>query len=399
MTIHDNTAAIGGGIFNAGAAADLVMTNTIVAGNHAPTAPDCSGSITSSGRDIIQDLMGCTVSGSFNPLLLGLDPQLGPLANYGGPTETHILRGAQPRHRRRRRRHGCPQTDQRGVSRPVEFNFEGPPLCDIGAFEAQPWCSADRPMLSIPDNDPAGVSDTQTWQTLGTIDELIVCVSIPHSWVGDLVVTLEHEDTGTTATLIDRPGLPGSTYGCSGDDIFASLWPSIGTVVEEVCDPKLPTIGYDDYFASELAAFSGEALAGDWTLTVSDHAGGDTGVLERWALFTTLASATPTPTPTPTAGVSHTHSHPHRWRDSYRRRLLHPRPTPSTASATATATATGSPTVTVVTEAFGHISDADSNGNAHAHSDGLSLRRRPHLGRQQLLAAGGPGGLAVRAAR
>jgi hypothetical protein len=59
--------------------------------------------------------------------LPGVAPLLGPLANNGGPTDTHALLAGSPAIDA-----GgiCAPTDQRGVTRP-----QGP-ACDIGAFEA-----------------------------------------------------------------------------------------------------------------------------------------------------------------------------------------------------------------------------------------------------------------------
>lgn len=56
------------------------------------------------------------------------DPMLGPLQNYGGPTQTHTLMVGSPAVDNGHPGY-CPDTDQRGVSRP-----DGP-ACDIGAFE------------------------------------------------------------------------------------------------------------------------------------------------------------------------------------------------------------------------------------------------------------------------
>ncbi len=58
------------------------------------------------------------------------DPLLGPLANNGGPTQTHALTGASPA--RDRVTSGCPppSTDQRGSPRPIGAG------CDSGSFEA-----------------------------------------------------------------------------------------------------------------------------------------------------------------------------------------------------------------------------------------------------------------------
>ena len=62
------------------------------------------------------------------------DPRLGPLANYGGPTQTHQLLSGSPAIDRVP---SCPPIDQRGVRRPSDGNGDGVARCDIGAFEVR----------------------------------------------------------------------------------------------------------------------------------------------------------------------------------------------------------------------------------------------------------------------
>jgi Ca2+-binding RTX toxin-like protein len=134
VTITDNTADLdgagggdGGGI--------LVFTgspnirNTIVAGNsdNSPAfpdkEPDCSGTITSQGHNLVQDTTGCTgVTGSGDKT--GVDPMLASLADNGGPTQTHALLAGSPA---LDAGGGCLPTDQRGAPRTG--------TCDIGAYE------------------------------------------------------------------------------------------------------------------------------------------------------------------------------------------------------------------------------------------------------------------------
>ena len=148
-------------------------------------------------------------------------------------------------------------------------------------------CSA--PNLSIPDNNTSGVSDTINVSSGTTLQDMDINLNISHTWVGDLKIVLKHVDSGTTVTLVDQPGVPGSTYGCGGNDIDAIIddYGPDGDA-ETMCD-NAPAIhgrvhGGDPASASLMAAFNGESLAGAWQLTVSDHASADVGQLSQWCL-------------------------------------------------------------------------------------------------------------------
>lgn len=157
----------------------------------------------------------------------------------------------------------------------------------------QPVCS--MPNVPIPDNTTGGgpgtVSDTITVPAGGSLSDLDFSTIATHTWVGDLKYVLTHVDTGTTVTLIDRPGVPATTFGCSGDNINATINDEgVDGNVETTCLAATPTIagdlvGGDPANTSLLAAFDGENFAGDWTLTVSDNATGDTGTLNEWCLI------------------------------------------------------------------------------------------------------------------
>jgi hypothetical protein len=130
----------GGGIWNRHNA--FVMRNTILAGNHTEGdyTPDLAGYLTSSGYNLIGNTDG---GGGFGPTdLLNVDPQLGPLQNNGGPTQTMALLSGSPALNA-----GDPAqlgvADQRAVIRSGGVN--------IGAYQA----SATAFILSAPDTvDP-----------------------------------------------------------------------------------------------------------------------------------------------------------------------------------------------------------------------------------------------------
>ncbi|GAB5469651.1 MAG: hypothetical protein Kilf2KO_26810 [Rhodospirillales bacterium] len=99
---------------------------------------------------------------------------------------------------------------------------------------------------AIPDNDSSGVSVTFSGPAgIDEIEHVIVEIGLPHTWSGDLVITLT-SPSGTETTLLDRSGYsadhPGSWF----------------------------------YRAN---AFRGESADGLWTLKVVDLAGDDFGTL------------------------------------------------------------------------------------------------------------------------
>ncbi|MEW5985892.1 MAG: SBBP repeat-containing protein [Chloroflexota bacterium] len=146
------------------------------------------------------------------------------------------------------------------------------------------------PNLDIPDDNAIGVSDDLLVTDTGTMDDLDVYLQVQHTWVGDLIFTLTHVDTGTAVTLIDRPGGP-PPPSCKGDDIDATLDDEATTPVEDVCEPTQPTI-YGTFSPNEsLSAFDQETLSGAWRLTAADVSGGDTGVLYLWCVETTVTEA------------------------------------------------------------------------------------------------------------
>lgn len=130
-TITDNSAPFGGGIATW---VDFTMNSSIVFGNtstddSSPAADIYAGSSAATAVTGTANLVG--VSALALPMdTVATDPQLGPLADNGGPTFTHALpassfaidRGANP--------DGL-ATDQRGAGYPRVFGTQA----DIGAFE------------------------------------------------------------------------------------------------------------------------------------------------------------------------------------------------------------------------------------------------------------------------
>jgi hypothetical protein len=109
---------------------NVELRNSIVAGQF--VGADCAGSVSSLGRNLTSDA-SCNPVGSDQP---NTDPLLAPLGNYGGPTETHDLLPGSPAVDAADNA-GCPVTDQRGFTRPIDGDGNGTLVCDIGAVEVQ----------------------------------------------------------------------------------------------------------------------------------------------------------------------------------------------------------------------------------------------------------------------
>ena len=128
--------------------------------------------------------------------------------------------------------------------------------CDDTACSAAPACEGGgeaivvdgQGSLSIPDNDPAGISSPAVASQGGTIAKLTVNVDIDHSFRGDLTVSLHK---GSKAVVLsDRAG--GGADGLS--------------------------------LNMDVSGFVGEDLAGEWRLVVTDTASQDVGTLNSWSL-------------------------------------------------------------------------------------------------------------------
>lgn len=130
-TISNNSSNINSGISNSGTA---TLENTIVANNPGGDCTRLAGTINAT-YSLIEQNPAC-VNGTNTNNLTG-DPNLGPLANNGGATQTHALQTASIAIDKG---NSVLTTDQRGLPRPVDEptapNGTGN-LSDIGAFEVQ----------------------------------------------------------------------------------------------------------------------------------------------------------------------------------------------------------------------------------------------------------------------
>lgn len=113
-------------------------------------------------------------------------------------------------------------------------------------------------------------------------------IDFAHTWVGDLQITLTHKDSGTTVSLLDRPGFPDSTFGVNVDlDGLYQFQDDANQTLQQAAidagnagETFLP--GGTFAGLESLSAFEGLDKAGVWSLNITDNAGGDTGALRAW---------------------------------------------------------------------------------------------------------------------
>ncbi|MCI0442119.1 CSLREA domain-containing protein [bacterium] len=128
VTITGNSGTTSGGVDSQGG---VNLQNTILALNLNNGQPsDCSGTISSSGHNLVGSLNGCNIAGDETGNIYNQDPHLSQLEDMGGSSPLHLLQQGSPAFDA-----GddatCEALDQRELARPQFAS------CDIGSAEAQ----------------------------------------------------------------------------------------------------------------------------------------------------------------------------------------------------------------------------------------------------------------------
>ncbi|NES25908.1 MAG: hypothetical protein F6K41_45240 [Symploca sp. SIO3E6] len=186
-TITDNSAGFtGGGIWRWGGAGTIEIANTIVAENVADVAGnDLAGAFATIQDSLIGDITGATITTNVNNLI-GVDPQLLPLGDYGGATQSHALHPDSPAINAGNNALAA-GLDQRGANR---LNGK----VDLGAFEAQGYSFT----LSAGNNQSTTVNTNFATDLQVQVVETFEDKPLP---IAGIEITLNPLGTGANASL------------------------------------------------------------------------------------------------------------------------------------------------------------------------------------------------------
>lgn len=157
----------------------------------------------------------------------------------------------------------------------------------------------DQPGIAIPDNDRNGIRQSMNLSQSGYITDLNVFVYAPHTWVGDLEISLQAPGGAPRLDLLDRPGYPSSTTGCGNNTVQAIFDDQALQWAENKCASSPAAVGGSFRPLNLLETLTGFPAGGQWTLSIADVYPYDTGNLREWCLDMMISQIPPTPGPPP----------------------------------------------------------------------------------------------------
>jgi LPXTG-site transpeptidase (sortase) family protein len=240
-----NGIGAGGGLYQATANSPVGVRNSLLANNLAASAPDCLAlSIQSFDYNLIETPAGCQLTGALSHTLLNVDPELGPLGDYGGPTQTSLPAGPASPVVDAGNPQGCtdpagaPLTlDQRGQPRSQDGDGDAAAVCDIGAAELGPLAPAQILRVSKTLDSTNHAHTTGSQAAIGEIATLRISVEVsPGQLSGASIVDVL--DLGLAFVGCDTwSASPGLTTNRTGGFAAACAGPSVASQPPGSTDP------------------------------------------------------------------------------------------------------------------------------------------------------------------
>ena len=147
------------------------------------------------------------------------------------------------------------------------------------------YTSSDTP-VNIPAQDVSTVTSTVDVTDDFAISDVNVSMEISHTWVGDLSAELSGPN-GISISLFDRPGVPGSQFGCDQSNVMVTFDDDAAMTaddMESTCDVGAFTIQGSFQPIDALNQLNGLNSIGEWVLSVSDAFDQDGGAIETWGV-------------------------------------------------------------------------------------------------------------------
>ena len=183
-----------------------------MAGNSAPTGPDVYGTFSSDGYNLIGEIDGSSgfgVSDLMGTVAMPLNPQLGPLANNGGATQTLALLAGSPAI-------GAGDPSQAGTI--AQNGVTRPATPDMGAFQTV----SPLVVTTTADSGPGSLRAAITYADAN--DGGTITFDIPGSGVQTINVgsALPAITNGVTIDGYSQPGASPNTL-CDGDNATLTI--------------------------------------------------------------------------------------------------------------------------------------------------------------------------------
>lgn len=164
------------------------------------------------------------------------------------------------------------------------------PVLEVFSFQTEgSLCEMfvnNAPGLTIPGNQTGSWSSTLNIGDDEEIVDINVSFNLLHSWVGDVKGVLEGPG-GQQVDLFDQPGVPGSQYGCSEDNMLVTFDDEAALTaadLESACETGSYTIQGVYQPIDPLSVFDGSSSLGAWKITLSDVFNQDGGSLVSWSV-------------------------------------------------------------------------------------------------------------------